>query len=146
MLWPLNLSNVMKTEICKHIVRDKECSTAPHDRQLGALGVNKVSTISGWGPNTDNLEIFINNCQSLKILECSNSVYASWILRSAYYPRIIQCTNSFAYRQYVNCTRRQHRFILLSKVKNVGENNLISFSCQMLRHILSYLLADEIEK
>lgn len=112
----------------------------------GALGVNKVSTISGWGPNTDNLEIFINNCQSLKILECSNPVYASWILRSAYYPRIIQWTNSFAYRQYVNCTRRQHRFILLSKVKNVGENNLISFSCQMLRHILSYLLADEIEK
>lgn len=36
--------------------------------------------------------------------------------------------------------------IILSKVKNVGKNNLISFSCQMLRHILSYLLADEIEK
>lgn len=34
MLRPLNLSNVMKTEICKHIVRDKECSTAPRDRQL----------------------------------------------------------------------------------------------------------------
>lgn len=36
--------------------------------------------------------------------------------------------------------------IILSKVKNVGKNNLISFSCQMLHHILSYLLADEIEK
>lgn len=36
--------------------------------------------------------------------------------------------------------------IILSKVKNVGKNNLILFSCQMLRHILSYLLADEIEK
>lgn len=38
MLRPLNLSNVMKTEICKHIVRDKECSTAPRDRQLEPWG------------------------------------------------------------------------------------------------------------
>lgn len=136
MLWKLRFANTLYEirSAVRHLTTDN-----------WSLG-GKVSTISGWGPNTDNLEIFINNCQSLKILECSNSVYASWILRSAYYPRIIQCTNSFAYRQYVNCTRRQHRFILLSKVKNVGKNNLISFSCQMLRHILSYLLADEIEK